>query len=150
MGRRDRRPRARRRRTTDAIAQRRGACRAPHPHRAGDAPDHRDELAALKDKGFTGYLIKPVRAASLAMRFATATAAFDDPDPPYHDTTRDAATPPATGLAVLVAEDNEINALLARALLTRLGHRPTVATSGAQAVDSWLAARAAGGLTTWC
>jgi CheY-like chemotaxis protein len=44
----------------------------------------------------------------------------------------------------LVAEDNEINALLARALLSRLGHRPTVATSGAQAVDAWLAARAAG------
>ena len=31
------------------------------------------------------------------------------------------------GLSVLVAEDNEINALLARALLTRLGHRPTIA-----------------------
>src|SRR5262249_26276813 len=27
--------------------------------------------------------------------------------------------------SILVAEDNDINALLARALLTRLGHRPT-------------------------
>ena len=78
------------------------------------------------------------------MRFATATAAFDDPDPPRHDATRDATAPAVTGLAVLVAEDNEINALLARALLTRLGHRPTIATGGVQAVDSWLAARAAG------
>ncbi len=43
-----------------------------------------------------------------------------------------------------MAEDNEINALLARALLARLGHRPVLATNGAQAVDSWLAARAAG------
>ena len=47
-------------------------------------------------------------------------------------------------LAVLVAEDNEINALLARALLARLGHRPTVADSGAAALERWHAARAAG------
>jgi CheY-like chemotaxis protein len=33
--------------------------------------------------------------------------------------------------------------LLARSLLTRLGHRPTVATSGEAAVDAWLSARAA-------
>ena len=42
------------------------------------------------------------------------------------------------GLAILVAEDNEINALLARSLLTRLGHRPTIATNGDAAVDAWL------------
>jgi CheY-like chemotaxis protein len=43
-----------------------------------------------------------------------------------------------------VAEDNEINALLARALLTRLGHRPTIASNGEATVECWLAARAAG------
>ena len=48
------------------------------------------------------------------------------------------------GLSVLVAEDNEINALLARALLQRLGHRPTVAGNGEAAVQAWEAARAAG------
>ena len=48
------------------------------------------------------------------------------------------------GLSILVAEDNDINALLARALLTRLGHRPTIAGNGAAAFESWLAARAAG------
>ncbi len=48
------------------------------------------------------------------------------------------------GLSILVAEDNEINALLARALLTRLGHRPTIATNGEAAIESWLAARASG------
>jgi len=45
---------------------------------------------------------------------------------------------------VLVAEDNEINALLARALLVKLGHRPTIATDGTAAVEAWLMARAAG------
>ena len=39
-------------------------------------PATRDKLAALKDAGFTGYLVKPVRAASLAARFA-ADDAFD-------------------------------------------------------------------------
>ena len=52
--------------------------------------------------------------------------------------------PRPRGLAILVAEDNEINALLARALLARLGHRPTVVTNGDAAVDAWRAARAAG------
>jgi len=42
---------------------------------------------------------------------------------------------------VLVVEDNEINALLSRALLTRLGHRPT---DGAAALETWQATRAAG------
>jgi CheY-like chemotaxis protein len=34
--------------------------------------------------------------------------------------------------------------LLARSLLTRLGHRPTVATNGDAAFDAWLSAREAG------
>ena len=50
---------------------------------------------------------------------------------------------PGNGLSILVAEDNEINALLARALLVKLGHRPTIAASGAAAIEYWLAARAA-------
>ena len=60
------------------------------------------------------------------------------------ETTEASATAVAKGLSILVAEDNEINALLARALLTRLGHRPTIAGNGEAAVKSWLAARAAG------
>ena len=43
-----------------------------------------------------------------------------------------------------MAEDNEINALLARALLNKLGHRPTVVGSGGAAIACWLAAREAG------
>jgi signal transduction histidine kinase/CheY-like chemotaxis protein len=105
-------------------------------------PAMRGELAALRAAGFTGYLIKPVRAASLAARFA-AEQAFD-----AGAETEPAAPPEAArsgrGLSILVAEDNEINALLARALLTKLGHRPTMAATGAEAIAAWLAARAAG------
>ena len=105
-------------------------------------PAMRNELANLKDAGFTGYLIKPVRATSLAARFA-ADDAFD------HGAASEPAAAPsaisaAGGLSVLVAEDNEINALLVRALLAKLGHRPTMAGSGRAAIECWLAARAAG------
>ena len=47
------------------------------------------------------------------------------------------------GLSVLVAEDNEINALLMRSLLTRLGHQAVIATNGEAALESWLAAKSA-------
>jgi CheY-like chemotaxis protein len=102
----------------------------------------RNELAALHAAGFTGYLIKPVRAASLAARFA-AEQAFDT----GAGIERSAAPEQARSerrLSILVAEDNEINGLLAHALLTKLGHRSTMAASGAAAIESWLAARAAG------
>jgi signal transduction histidine kinase/CheY-like chemotaxis protein len=111
-------------------------------------PTERHELPALKERGFTGYLVKPVRMASLAARL-TAEDAFEDMAPEISgpDQTDAAATDgkgKGIGLSILVAEDNEINALLACALLTRLGHRPTVAGNGTAAVESWAAARAAG------
>ena len=112
-------------------------------------PGDRHELPALKEAGFSGYLIKPVRAASLAVRIAEAGDLFDRA---LQDEESDTGAEPigtATGearqgLAILVAEDNAINALLARALLVKFGHRPTIAGNGAIAIDAWLAARAAG------
>jgi PAS domain S-box-containing protein len=106
-------------------------------------PSERQRLAALKQAGFTGYLVKPVRAASLAAQlspdvFVRAAGAAGEPD--GADARLDGH---AGGLAILIAEDNEINALLARSLLARLGHRPTLATTGDAAVEAWLAARAA-------
>jgi CheY-like chemotaxis protein len=104
-------------------------------------PAMRGELVALQEAGFSGYLIKPVRAASLAARMSTDVAfdlaAAEAILPP-------AAAPAAGGLAILVAEDNEINALLARALLLKLGHQPVMAANGIEAIELWHAAHAAG------
>jgi CheY-like chemotaxis protein len=107
-------------------------------------PAERGQLSALKDAGFTGYLIKPVRAASLAARFGADTGVFDDRTETAADADAKSQAMDAPVLAVLVAEDNEINALLTRSLLAKLGHRPTVVTTGTAAVDAWRAARAAG------
>ena len=107
-------------------------------------PTERHELPILKAVGFTGYLVKPVRAASLAARLTDDDAFEHSPAEIAAETAGASASANSKGLLILVAEDNEINALLARALLTRLGHRPTIASNGEAAVESWLAARAAG------
>src|SRR5581483_1817664 len=106
-------------------------------------PGERHELPTLRAAGFTGYLIKPVRAASLAARLTVSDQFEHSPVEVIADAA-EVPHPATKGLSILVAEDNEINALLARALLTRLGHRPTIAADGKEALESWLAARAAG------
>ena len=114
-------------------------------------PAARHELPTLKAAGFTGYLVKPVRAASLAARLGAADAGFDRAGDIASavieragDTVSRLAPLAVRGLAILVAEDNEINALLARALLVKLGHHPTLVPNGAAAVEAWLSARDAG------
>jgi PAS domain S-box-containing protein len=109
-------------------------------------PTERHELPALKAAGFNGYLVKPVRVASLAAMLR-AQDAFEHALAEAADDINHAAATAETdgkGLSILIAEDNEINALLARALLTRLGHRSSIAGNGETAVESWLAARAGG------
>ena len=108
-------------------------------------PAMRHEMRPATTTAFTGYLVKPLRGASLAARLShptetvAPTLAADDliepetPSPVARD-----------GLSVLVAEDNEINALLMRALLTKLGHRAVIASSGEEALESWLASDSAG------
>jgi PAS domain S-box-containing protein len=98
---------------------------------------------------FTGYLVKPLRAASLAARLAAApeVTAPNLAGDAVIDTIEPAAPPAeksAPGLSILVAEDNEINALLMRSLLSRLGHHVVIAIHGEAALESWLAAKSAG------
>jgi CheY-like chemotaxis protein/anti-sigma regulatory factor (Ser/Thr protein kinase) len=106
-------------------------------------PAARHDLPALKAAGFTGYLVKPVRSASLAARLTAADQAFDRASD-MTDSNAAGEPVPTAGLSILVAEDNEINALLARALLTRLGHRPTIAADGDATITAWRAAQLAG------
>ncbi|HXQ20360.1 MAG TPA: ATP-binding protein [Candidatus Acidoferrales bacterium] len=103
-------------------------------------PADRNDLPALKSAGFNGYLVKPVRTASLAARFGAGART---------ERTSEASVipgPTATrgGLAILVAEDNDINALLARNLLAKLGHRVIVATNGSDAVTAYVTAHSFG------
>jgi PAS domain S-box-containing protein len=107
-------------------------------------PSTRHELQP--PSSFTGYLVKPLRAASLAGRLGSTpeVAAPALADEPAIESAASVPHVPAVGLSILVAEDNEINALLMRSLLTRLGHHALIATNGEAALESWLAARSAG------
>jgi len=104
-------------------------------------PAERHELGQFKEAGFTGYLVKPIRAASLAARFGETAASVDAMEDTIDTSPQEAQI---KGLSILIAEDNEINALLARALLVRLGHQPTIAVNGAAAIESYLVAMSAG------
>ena len=112
-------------------------------------PAARHELQPSPASAFTGYLVKPLRAASLAARLTAAPEIVapnlaGDSLIEADDTAEAPAIVPARGLSILVAEDNEINAPLMRSLLTRLGHHAVITTNGEEALESWLAAKSAG------
>ena len=80
--------------------------------------------------GYEGWLVKPVRAASLAARLA------GEPPRPAGRPARAAAPDRSArrGLRVLLAEDNEINTLVAMNFLGRLGAQVVHASDGASAL----------------
>jgi CheY-like chemotaxis protein len=127
-------------------------------------PASRSRLDDLRAMGFVGYLVKPIREASLAERLnlclaipsvgntaptspasavqpseAAATAPLQ-PEPPQPGPPPLALPAPkataATGLKILLAEDNPVNALLIRELLRRRGHQIREVTTGSAAVTA--------------
>ncbi|KAF0212766.1 MAG: histidine kinase [Methylocystaceae bacterium] len=76
---------------------------------------------------FDGWLVKPVRIASLIARLSPESAKEPAPD-------ADAPTQALAGVNALVAEDNEINALILMRHLAKLGAKVTRAESGALAL----------------
>ena len=101
-------------------------------------PEQRARIPALRRAGFQGYLIKPLRRGSLAVRVLAVSgdAAEIQALPPVED---ERATPAAAlGVRVLLAEDNPINAMLGRALLEREGCAVDRVQTGRQAVEAAL------------
>ena len=96
------------------------------------APQQRAQVSTLAAKGFAGYLTKPVRQSSLERRVAALLADEAEAAPIVAPQPRkpQAARP----LAILLAEDNPVNALLARELLRRRGHAVHEVTTGGGAV----------------
>jgi CheY-like chemotaxis protein len=96
------------------------------------APDERGRIAAYRRAGFAGYLIKPLRRASLAERVLIAAGAGNALANAPEDERAAQATAP--GKRILLVEDNPINALLARALLSREGCIVDHVIGGAEAI----------------
>ncbi|WP_454758308.1 response regulator [Caulobacter segnis] len=123
-----------------ALAAPRGAFKPPAGRKAVVllTPEQRDRIDRLKSAGFSGYLIKPLRAASLVeqvLRAGETEAA--EAQAPIHDDRIAGAV--AQGVRVLLAEDNPINALLARTLLEREGCKVDRVADGEQAVAAAVA-----------
>jgi len=97
--------------------------------------------ADIKEKGFDGFLIKPVRQGSLTQRLALLhgrAAAAPDEEASRARPTRKRVRRRKAGdkLSILLAEDNDINALLAISLVSREGHKVERVTNGREALEA--------------
>jgi signal transduction histidine kinase/CheY-like chemotaxis protein len=106
----------------------------PSPVIALIPQERRDLIDDYRAKGAIGYLIKPLRAASLIERVAIAAGEGADTRPVIANDERADTTPLALGVRVLLADDNPINALLAKSLLMRNGCHVDSVGNGAEAV----------------
>ncbi len=102
----------------------------------------------LRAMGFAGQLTKPVRQSQLFDAIINALAADNqDPSPAMPALPEAAVTPsdaevkPKPVLRVLVAEDNEINQIVAREMLSQAGFECHIVGNGKQAVEAVKAQR---------
>lgn len=116
--------------------------RAGRPLVALIPQERRDLIETWRQSGAAGYLIKPLRRASLVERvvLAASDAAAAAPAIPAANDERAESRAPATGIRVLLAEDNPVNALLAKALLKRAGCDVIGVATGAEALAALQAA----------
>jgi CheY-like chemotaxis protein len=96
------------------------------------SPEERTAIGDHRAAGFAGYLIKPLRAQSLAERVLAVLGRTAAP------TARDerAQRETAPGARVLLVEDHPVNALLARKLLEREGCSVDWVTTGEMALSA--------------
>ncbi|MGQ3283162.1 ATP-binding protein [Bosea sp. (in: a-proteobacteria)] len=94
------------------------------------SPLERRQFGSPREAGFTGFLVKPVRARSLYQRLSPRPASVA-PVETQGDIQSSILRP---RLTVLVAEDNEINALLATRTLERFGCAAIWARDGRRAL----------------
>ena len=121
-----------------ALAKPRGALKPPADRRAVVllTPEQRGRIDRLKSAGFSGYLIKPLRAASIVAQVLQASTSQSPAALAAERHAEDDRVAPASapGVRVLLAEDNPINALLARTLLEREGCKVDRVAGGDQAI----------------
>jgi len=98
----------------------------------------RSQLDTYINAGFDGYLIKPIRKLSLLGVISGNTTDIQDTRELSSSKSWSAAlVATSSPKRILLAEDNEINARLARAVLEKAGHSVTRAENGSEAVSLW-------------
>ena len=98
------------------------------------APSDRGRLARYRSAGYAAFLARPVRGETLVRFLLSSEAPGGVPalQAPSGRSERD----DAQSVCVLVAEDNAINAMLARAALEKAGHEVRVVTNGREAIEA--------------
>ena len=99
------------------------------------APTDRGMLGEFRASGYATFLARPVRGETLLRVLLTnhgSALIQPQPEPRGGASVRRRDQ----GLSVLIAEDNDINAMLARATLLKAGHRVKVVGNGKAAVDA--------------
>lgn len=103
------------------------------------APTDRGMLGEFRASGYSTFLARPVRSETLLRVLLAAVATSQAPLRATVNSIS-AKAPRANnrlpGLAILVAEDNDINAMLARATLLKAGHRVDIVGNGKAAVEA--------------
>ncbi|WP_258141676.1 MULTISPECIES: response regulator [unclassified Arthrobacter] len=98
------------------------------------------ERSDLTSAGIREYLTKPVRSSELYNRLlrVLATKTAGAPTPPVLAFRGETADPVPRLGKLLVAEDNEVNQLVARGMANRLGYEVHIVDDGEQAVSAAL------------
>jgi signal transduction histidine kinase/DNA-binding response OmpR family regulator/ligand-binding sensor domain-containing protein len=94
----------------------------------------RDDVARCRALGLADYLTKPVGEAELLHAILRAVTGSMRGDPRRAVATEHQLPPEQRSLRILLAEDNVVNQRVASGLLTRRGHRVTVARDGRDAL----------------
>jgi len=101
----------------------------------------RNELSRVNEMGCSGYLLKPVKQLQLreTLEIVLGGQSSIDRRPEGHRRNGRAgirSAAPTRQLHILLAEDNEINQKMTRALLTRQGHKVDLANNGVNAIEA--------------
>jgi PAS domain S-box-containing protein len=102
------------------------------------APTDRGMLGEFRASGYTTFLARPVRGQTLIRVLLTTPSSIPaaaTAQRPQRSRLAGPGTFRRRGLSILIAEDNDINALLAQATLTKAGHQVDVVGNGKAAVD---------------
>jgi PAS domain S-box-containing protein len=103
------------------------------------SPSDRGMLAEFRAAGYSAFLARPVRGETLLRTLLSErarSAQAGEPGQKIAATAGPARGHHAPSLSILIAEDNDINAMLARATLVKAGHRVEVVGNGKAAVDA--------------
>lgn len=96
------------------------------------SPADRDAIDAQRQRGFDGYLIKPIRQSTLLREISRNARPAPHTQKPEQKPVKQVSRK----LNILLAEDNQINAVLATALIKRAGHQVHVAVNGKEALEA--------------